>query len=113
MNKGIIAAISLALCTPAAGAGLDSVYVYHTKGNVQYQCTSYLAYFETEGYGVVHMQGCEVSATDSMQWPVFLPQPISIHLSGPAFKQEWNASCQFVAHAMATSRSTSTVIDCR
>ena len=98
---------------PPHDIGADHVYVYGTL-NRNYQCTVYLAYFETDGGSVFYADKCVATSSDAGFWPVFPPQPIHVSLDfmSPRFAR-FEADCQFVAHAQAVNRQTSTVIDCR
>ena len=116
MKRLGLLALMLAGIAPAQAdtkLGPDHVYVYHKGGNINYQCTSYLTYVETDGASSATMSGCVVTGTDKWTWPVFPPQPIRLTLYLPKADMPWEGHCQFVAHAMAVNRSTSTVIDCR
>lgn len=103
---------ALAILTQPAIAQ-DHLYVYGERGNDNYQCESYLTYIDTDGDSSVTMTDCQYTGSDYNNWPVFRAQPIRVTLYGPAFKRTIFKHCQFVAHAMAVNRTTSTVVDCR
>ena len=104
------------LCTPAIAASLrvnlgqDDIYVYKNGVNTNYQCTVNHFYVETELSGSLYASGCVQTSTDTAVWPVFLPIPMMVRLSGPSVSLE--GDCFFVALGRMGS-STSTVIDCR
>lgn len=113
----LLASIALA-SSPAIAAGPDHVYLYTDSGNVNYQCTAYHVYFDTEGFGSFYADRCVETSRDAIQWPVFPPSGIYVSLDFAPRKAAFPVQpriardCLFVAHAM-TGATTSTVFDCR
>ena len=94
--------------------GPDHVYVYRDGQNTNYQCDTFLAYFDTEGGSVLYADNCAVTSTDTNNWPFFVPQPIYLSLDFQSARlARVMEFCLFVAHAQNPDRTTSTVIDCR
>lgn len=116
--KTIIALLALSIPSLAAASGPDNVYVYGTP-NKNYQCTVYLAYFETQGNGVLYADRCTETNHDSTNWPQFPAQNVRLSMDFAPRKSAVPAQprifgdCQFVAHAQNQDRTTSSVVDCR
>ena len=104
--------LALLLASIAPAWATDYLYAYHAEGNISYACRKLPSYLNTDGDSRLDFDQCDVQFTDTSPWPVFPFHSVKITLSGPAFKQEDERHCAFVAEANSWL-DTSTVVDCR